>query len=289
MSRSLLKQTALAACLTAVLAATAVPWQERDRPEHLAAGLSPSPSLFHGISYRPVVLEQPRPMVLHIVSVDLEAEGIGFLVTPGDPSRSLPLRARTTSHFLSEFGVQVAVNGDLYGPEGGGSADVQGLAASGGMIYSRPRQGMKTPAIYFSASGRVSFHRPEGPVYHAISGHATLVENGLVSENLGSGRPAPFTAIGIDVERRRLLIVVVDGRQAGYSEGATLRELAAIMRDLGAFEAICMDGGGSSTLAIEGADGRAMLVNAPVDMGFPGLERPVGNHLGIFARRRKGA
>jgi hypothetical protein len=46
-----------------------------------------------------------------------------------------------------------------------------------------------------------------------------------------------------------------------------------------------LDGGGSSTLAVEGANGRPEVLNSPIHQRIPGRERPVGNHLGIFAER----
>ena len=80
-----------------------------------------------------------------------------------------------------------------------------------------------------------------------------------------------------------LLILVVDGRQPGYSEGATLDELAAMILEFGGYTGMNMDGGGSSTLVRESATGSAQVLNSPVDQGIPGRERVVGNHLGIYA------
>ena len=79
---------------------------------------------------------------------------------------------------------------------------------------------------------------------------------------------------------------VIDGRQPNFSEGVTLEELAAIIRAHGGWTALHLDGGGSSTLAREDADGRPSVVNAPIHGRHPpGRERPVANHLGVFARR----
>jgi exopolysaccharide biosynthesis protein len=46
--------------------------------------------------------------------------------------------------------------------------------------------------------------------------------------------------------------------------------------------AMAMDGGGSSTLVVEGEDGSPRILNTPIDNYIPGRERPVGNHLGIY-------
>ena len=90
----------------------------------------------------------------------------------------------------------------------------------------------------------------------------------------------PRTAVGIAREGRRLLLVVVDGRQKGYSDGMSLRELANLMRHLGARDAINLDGGGSTTLVYADPDssGRLRIANRPSD---PAGERPVGNALAI--------
>jgi hypothetical protein len=48
--------------------------------------------------------------------------------------------------------------------------------------------------------------------------------------------------------------------------------------------AMSMDGGGSSTLVIEGGDGLPKILNSPIDNYIPGRERPVGNHLGVFVQ-----
>jgi exopolysaccharide biosynthesis protein len=46
-----------------------------------------------------------------------------------------------------------------------------------------------------------------------------------------------------------------------------------------------LDGGGSSTMVIEGDDGEPKILNSPIDQYIPGRERPVANHLGIYLNR----
>ena len=50
----------------------------------------------------------------------------------------------------------------------------------------------------------------------------------------------------------RLLLVTVDGRQPGWSVGMSLRELAELFVGLGAQAAINLDGGGSTTMVLDG-------------------------------------
>ncbi|PIY38670.1 MAG: hypothetical protein COZ06_30790 [Armatimonadetes bacterium CG_4_10_14_3_um_filter_66_18] len=118
---------------------------------------------------------------------------------------------------------------------------------------------------------------------HALGGGPTLVRNGreYVSAegerfrtDVTNGR-APRTALGITADQH-LLLVTVDGRQAGYSVGLTLRELAALMVKLGAQAAMNLDGGGSTSFVIGG-----QCRNRPSD----GAERRVSNILAVVPRR----
>jgi len=276
-----------AACLLLVLGLGAVWYWFGGR----AQPAEKSQELFPGVHYSRQVRQSPRPMVIHLVQVDLRAEGISLLVTPGDPTADLPLFARTTSQFLEEFNLQLAVNGDGFTPwRSNGPLDVYpksgdavvpiGLAASQGVQYSTLTD--DEPVLYISRNNRAQFNAPGGRVYNAISGNLMLVTRGQALTAL-EGESEPRTALALDRRGRTLLILVVDGRQPGYSEGATLAELAALIIEFGGYTGMNVDGGGSSTLVRESTTGGAQVLNSPVDQGIPGRERVVGNHLGIYA------
>ncbi len=92
----------------------------------------------------------------------------------------------------------------------------------------------------------------------------------------GTAIPArrhPRSAVGTAPDGR-VWLVVVDGRQPA-SRGATLGELALVMRGLGARDALNLDGGGSSALAVR-AGGRVVRLNRPT--GYD-VERPVATAL----------
>ena len=107
----------------------------------------------------------------------------------------------------------------------------------------------------------------------------------LQFEDLDNSYAAPRTAIGLDRSGTHLILFVADGRQPLYSQGATLHEMAQLMIYYGAVNAMNLDGGGSSTLVMRNSLGMVEVVNSPIQTGIPGRERPVGNHLGIFAQR----
>ncbi len=276
------------ACLLIACSLVALPFVWRN--------LHPQPKptrqqLFQGITYEVQVRQSPRPMVIHVVTVDLRQPGIRFLVTPGDASAELPLTARTTGKFLDEFNLQLAVNGDGfqpwwsnsildYYPHTGDPVDPIGFAASRGEVYSAWTDA--EPVLYISRTNQARFQTPIGRVYNAISGNIMLVQQGRVVVG-AQDSPQPRTAVALDKSARRLILVVVDGRQPRYSQGATLAELAEIILENGGYTGMNLDGGGSTTLVRQGSGGAPVLLNSPINHGIPGFQRPVGNHLGIYA------
>jgi hypothetical protein len=250
--------------------------------------------LYPEVVYSRRVRLRPRPMVIHVLTVDVRTKKVHFLVTPPDePGSDLPLLARTTSEFLQESGVQVAVNGDGfspwwsnspvdYYPHAGDPVAPRGDAASLGEVYWTSEK--TVPTLYISSTNQLSFDGPARP-YNALSGESPLVEGGRPVDDLNDVQIHPRTAIGYSKNGKFLYIVVVDGRQPFYSEGMTLAELAELMTDIGAQFAMNLDGGGSSTLVVRGPDDRIRVLNSPIDLYIPGRQRPVANHLGIFVER----
>ncbi len=265
-------------------------WRDR-RPQPSATQVE----LFQGITYIRDVRQQPRPLVIHIVQIDLTTPGLSFLVTPGDPVNGQELHAQTTSHFLDQYDLQLAINGDFfwpwwyhsifdYYPHVDDPTSVNGLAASRGEVYSDAKE--DHPTLFISRDNQARFTQPIGAVYNAISGTPLIVERGqLRSEITASDYQVdyhPRTAVALDRAGRVLMLIVVDGRQRHYSEGVSLPELAQIAIEYGAYAALNLDGGGSSTLVIEDRHGHPQVLNSPIDATIPGRERPVGNHLGIY-------
>ncbi|MBQ2721654.1 MAG: phosphodiester glycosidase family protein, partial [Opitutales bacterium] len=60
----------------------------------------------------------------------------------------------------------------------------------------------------------------------------------------------PLIAIGFDKVKKYLYIVGCEGRMPTYSEGMFGQELARAMRYFGAYDAVLMDGGGSTTMLV---------------------------------------
>jgi hypothetical protein len=103
----------------------------------------------------------------------------------------------------------------------------------------------------------------------AIGGGPMLIRNGSklitateevfdTASGIGAASGAPRSAIA-RLANGHVVLMVVDGRSAA-SRGVSLSELADMLLNLGATDAMNLDGGGSSTLVVNG-----VVVNAPSD------------------------
>ncbi len=157
-----------------------------------------------------------------------------------------------------------AVNGDHYGV---GSI---GVVIRNGTLYNAKPDGdvavlfhdgtMKTyTAAQFDAQKVMAAGAYQawsfGPSLLSAEGKALSNFTGVIS------RDNPRTAIGY-YEPGHYVFVVVDGRQAGYSDGMSLAELSALFQDLGCKVAYNLDGGKTSAMAFAGS-----LTNQPTEGG----------------------
>lgn len=253
--------------------------------------------LYEGVAYRRMVEYLPHAMIAHVIIIDRKVGGTSFLVTPADEVEDGVLKARTTSGFLEETGVQIAINGDGffpwwsrgpadYYPHSSDPVTPNGFAASNGTIYADGLQNDKPePTLYVSRRNEITFNQPPNKVFHALSGDRMLIQGGEIIADLDDTIIHPRTAVGTNRNGRYVYLVVVDGRQPFYSAGATFQELAELLKDIGAHSAMALDGGGSSTLVVEGENGDTIILNSPIDKYIPGRERPVANHFGVFVNR----
>jgi hypothetical protein len=257
-------------------------------------------SLFQGIAYRREFRSNPRPVVIHTVSIDLKAPGIGIFVTPGTATPDLTeTNARTATEFLKEFKLQLAVNANFfypcieaapwdYYPRSGDRVNNVGHAISQSQAYSQPDA--RFPALCFDANNRAQIVEngtcPQGTA-HAVAGDTVLVKNGKSvaqsQEKSKDDQPYARTVVAIDFTGQKLWLIVADGKQRLYSEGLKLSEITEISMQLGADTVLNLDGGGSATLAVASPSG-AQLLNAPIQNKMPMQQRPISNHLGFYAR-----
>jgi hypothetical protein len=193
------------------------------------------------------------PSRIHAVIADLSHPGVRVVATPHR------LRWRTVGEYAHAADVQVAVNGGFWAFMQG----ARGIAAGGGTVWPRsapdPDFGIlavdREGHAYMRAPGVVLTDDELLDMSDAISGRPWLVRDGeLVTDTLDafetSNDRAPRTAVGLSEDGTTLFLAVVDGRQA-ESRGMTLYELGRLMMELGAHEAMNLDGGASSEMFVE--------------------------------------
>lgn len=237
--------------------------------------------LFQGVVYQRDARATPRPIMLHVVTIDLTAPGVKALVKPGIPTREdLKVPAQTTSEFLKEFKLQLAVNANFfftqyenspwdYYPHSGDMVNVVGQVISNGAAYSK--FDLDWPVLCFSAQGRAQILEnqkcPEGTT-QAVAGKPLLVFRKKpvpIKDAPDNDGLYPRTAVGID------------------EQGVTLAELTGILMELGVYTALNLDGGGSTTLVVANGS-KPSLLNSPIHGKIPMRQRPVANNLGFYAQ-----
>lgn len=235
---------------------------------------------------------------------------------------------KSTLAWALEQDLVLAVNANFFGltssaPKelgyaNGSSSDIIGLSVSDGQVVSPARRvrHQVDPSLIVLASGRARIGRfaeddlmlahdpivdavagvgasapasPDDPV-PAVSLLVTAGANTGAESRVAPQRRHPRTAVGVNQAGDRLILLVVDGRRPGYSVGMTLPELADAMMALGAWDAINLDGGGSSSFValpggLESDHGDEAASNfVKINRPSGGMFRPVANHLGIRLR-----
>jgi exopolysaccharide biosynthesis protein len=234
-------------------------------------------------------------VISHVLAIDTQAaEALRFLVTPPVRDTVPQLCTKKTSQFLDDQDMQIAINGDgfsyldptKYPPQtycsSGDPVKPTGFAASRGKVYSPAAP--SHPILYINQNNEITVDAPKGKVYNAISGDRFLVSKGQRVAGLDAQILNPRTAVGFNQNGRWFYLIVVDGRET--SSGMTFSELADLLIPYGVYTGMALDGGGSSTLVIEGVDKLPRVLNTPIDDNNPGQERAVANHLGISLKKR---
>ncbi len=250
--------------------------------------------LFAGITYQRQVFHRPRPYIVHIAKIDLTHPGIRIMTTPGQPADDgNEFHAKQTSAFLNQLRLQLAVNAGYfyhfyektpwdYAPRLGERVNVLGQSMAMGQEYS-PRQA-QWPVLCFDANQRGKIVEegscPPGTL-NAVAGNYILRPR--IPLQLDQDKPYARSVAALDQTGETLWLIVVDGKQPHYSEGATLSDIERIVKQIGADIALNLDGGGSTTMVTATEAGTAIL-NAPIHGKWPMQERPVATHLGIYAR-----
>ncbi|MCI9550260.1 MAG: hypothetical protein HFF25_01735 [Oscillospiraceae bacterium] len=112
---------------------------------------------------------------------------------------------------------------------------------------------------------------------YGISGLYTLLRDGQLTDGLPTSAN-PYTAVGLKGDGTAVFYTI-DGRQGGYSVGATYTQVAQRLQELGCVSAVALDGGGSTTLGATLPGGGFEVVNKPST-----ANRKINNTIALVSR-----
>ena len=258
-------------------------------------------SLREGVEVKAMSVKSPRELKAFVARIDLSTPGIGFSATERDPNwgKAMPdytnrvvlidTKRERTADFMARRRAEgvplaVAVNSSPWYPWDCRAAYRSTYGAfhswnvSDGVELSHGKSPDKGAFFVVYRGGNADIVSSVPPsrtndVAFALCGFSILMKDGAP---VRPGRAwdsegevqSPRTVFGLDAGRRTLVLLVVDGRQPGWSVGPYKDDVLEMLRAEGVSDAVEMDGGGSSTLVVYDArNGRPWTLNRPSDKG----------------------
>jgi exopolysaccharide biosynthesis protein len=228
-----------------------------------SAGVQPTWRTLHpGLRYA-VVSPWPDSR-LHVLQLNLREPRLRVQVSPPHT------RGMTMDQLAQDSRVLASINASFFGRQ----HVPRGLTVSDGVSWEGVFMPETSPALACDRTQRCHMHfsppaLPPPVWFNAVAGTPWLVRDGVArsaadDESCASlcARTHPRTAVGLDASGHTLTWVLAEGRR-GPVVGAALAPLAQWMRGLGVHNAINLDGGGSSTLWLQGQAVMARPANEP--------------------------
>lgn len=243
------------------------------------------------------------PLRYWVARVDVSDPRVRLRAVPGGDEGQLkegswPTVLEPVPKVAEREGFALAVNGDFFDAERvtnaegatattryttGRRARPLGVTVTDGKAWSKPAARQRSVAVlWVDRDGKVAItptREPPQGAFQAISGNHLLLRAGDVLPLSPTATTQtvrhPRTAAGLSADGKTLILLALDGRSYS-SRGASMRELAELMKQLGAHDAINLDGGGSTTM-VRRERGETTVLNTPSD----GRPRPVANVLGV--------
>jgi exopolysaccharide biosynthesis protein len=158
---------------------------------------------------------------------------------------------------------------------------------------TRPRNFVywdKEEKVTIAASADYAAVRTSTALQEAFSGGQYLVKDGALASIVEDSVYGvhPRTMFGVQKNKQRIILVVLDGRNSVLAAGMNYPDMQRIMLALGSYDAINLDGGGSSTFIVRdtrpeatgfGSEAAFLIRNMPSD----GSERAIGPGLAVLA------
>lgn len=255
-----------------------------------------------GVKLKELSFTEPRLMRAYMMRINLKTPGIVFTGTKRDPKwgepmpdytnavREIRTRRETTVDFMKRLiaekqPIDIAVNTTPWSPfiPSHKWANPGHWVVTDGIEVSPGRQSA-TFSIGKDGTPRIGDVRPLEETAYAHDGFLIIARGGKDIAPASETSVHPRTAFGLSADKKFLYLLVVDGRQPGYSIGADMHDLCRMFFAAGAADAVNMDGGGSTSLVYrDPVTKRPVMVNHHAG----NAKRPVAANFGIGFKTEK--
>ncbi|HEX2972003.1 MAG TPA: phosphodiester glycosidase family protein [Tepidisphaeraceae bacterium] len=260
----------------------------------------------------------PRVQSVNVLYIDLQDPDVHLFTSPRAPSFAFEnneTRSLIVSNFVRNYGVKVATACNFYTGVGlpasnpadptneNWACEIHGMLVCTGQVVSVPDTSGRLASFLFdfNKNPTINYNNQDAAnaegMHTVVTGSYPVLSNGVVmtAEWLNTNFPdndihrddQPRTVFGLSQDNRWLFLMVIDGRQNPYySYGATDEDSALWMLQVGAWDAINMDGGGSAAMYKADCAGYPMaLSHSSYVSAYPNQrrERIIGNHFGVYA------
>jgi hypothetical protein len=238
--------------------------------------INPYTKIYEGVEYATGITSNSYPRLERAwaLRVSLRNPDISLVTTPSNGSDPYEVLRKQTDQFLSVHGCEVAVNASFGNASLSPNSDAYGLVISSGNLVSSPQASPFNSQLSFTAEKVATLIKsstvPTG-IDVSVAGAEVILTGGSITTGITT--VDPHTAYGLSQDGKYLIMVCVDGRQPGWSEGCDYVEMAQWLLNFGAWDGVMMDGGGSTCMVRKDTG----VVNRPSD----GTVRAVIVNLGV--------
>lgn len=199
------------------------------------------------------------PLIVHIVKIDLLNPTVSVITSEAALFKNNRgrLRGETTRDFALRHNTIVAFNAAPFKTRSllfSVYRTIVGIHITDFRRMSMPHERYGALLFYADKTARIIDAQTEEllleNVRHAVGGFWTILRNGAVLPQKLHRRDSR-TAVGLADNGRTLFVVAVEGENKRKSHGLSFEETARLMRELGADDALQLDGGSSSSLVLQ--------------------------------------
>lgn len=207
--------------------------------------------IYEGIEFASGVATSPRLMRAWAFRVNLKNPDISLWTTPGNGALPFDTTQDGPDHFLGFYGLKIATNTCHWDINNNPPpyADVYGLYIQQGTLISSHPGGPWPGQMNFTSDKTpwfaYTYDIPQNCWFGFETGPSVLI-NGVVQPY--APEVNPYTGYGLTQDGKHMIMVCVDGRQPGWSDGCTYAELGQWLLDFGAWNGVHCDGGGSTCM-----------------------------------------